>query len=144
MLKSAELRICVDCLLYLESEPELEPERVAEICAGLERCGGSVVTGEPEGFSWSPCGLCGSTLGGERYSAAVLVPEPPAYQHARAALRSAMDRQSRAPDAESWLADQAAIERHKATLASYGGDAVAEESAIAKALAVLAEPSLDL
>ena len=26
-----------------------------------------VVSGEEEGFSWSPCCLCGSTLGGERY-----------------------------------------------------------------------------
>jgi len=26
--------------------------------------------GEPMGFSWSPCDLCGSVLGGERYHVA--------------------------------------------------------------------------
>lgn len=71
------LSVCVDCIAYLANGgDELEPSRAAEIAAAIERQGGHVVAAcgaDCEGgFSWAPCELCGSTLGGERHAAAVL------------------------------------------------------------------------
>lgn len=77
MIVAATLSVCADCLEYLANgEGELEPERLADIRAGIERERGDVVlSGEDEGFSWSPCQLCESPLGGDRFGAAVLVAE---------------------------------------------------------------------
>ena len=81
----SELRVCGDCLQYLANGPaELEAEAVARIEAGTAKQGGDIVLGGLEseadadgglGFSWHACELCESQLGGDRYAAAVLVPE---------------------------------------------------------------------
>jgi hypothetical protein len=80
MRVEVELSICVDCLQYLANGgEELEPARAEEIAAAIAKQGGDVVPACGEdcegGFSWSPCELCGSALGGERHAAAVLVAE---------------------------------------------------------------------
>jgi len=82
-----EISICVECLQFLANGPDaIDPTKAAEIAAAVQREGGHVVVAckaDCEGpFSWSPCGLCGDTLGGERHTAAVL---PKSHATARAA-----------------------------------------------------------
>lgn len=73
----ADGQCCVDCLMLLangETDPDWDEAETAEYLARLEARG---VTGENvtiacdedcEGwFSWSPCDVCGSTLGGDRH-----------------------------------------------------------------------------
>lgn len=76
----AELAICADCLFWFDyGDLPSDSERGAdEFVADVRRTLGEdvrhvVVTGEELGFSWSACESCGSTLGGDRFSAAILV-----------------------------------------------------------------------
>ena len=82
MIVAARLSICGDCLQIVANGSaglDLEPERIAEIEAAIAKQGGDVVPAGEEGeegaFSWSPCELCESPLGGDRYAAALLVAE---------------------------------------------------------------------
>jgi hypothetical protein len=76
-----EMEVCVDCLMVdANGESEgIEPEALARIEKAYtdatadgwyyanncdENCEGW--------FSWSPCGFCGSTLGGDRHPAVLL------------------------------------------------------------------------
>lgn len=54
---------CTDCVMAVEygDSPAIGELMAAE---GLR----SLHTGEEQGFSWSPCDLCGSTLAGDRHS----------------------------------------------------------------------------
>jgi cytidine deaminase len=76
-----ELMICADCLAVLaydESDiaEHVTTERRAVIDSAISEQAGDIVLGDSEdSFSWTPCGLCRSTLGGARYGAAVLVAE---------------------------------------------------------------------
>lgn len=82
---------CVDCLFAIANGdfPE-DPERAEEVREGIRRNGGRVGIGhfhgvdycgrehgedydeqtecETQDFSWTPCHLCGSTLGGSRHA----------------------------------------------------------------------------
>jgi hypothetical protein len=63
--------ICVDCAMVhanADSSGIESEERLSEVMRGLERFPVLAVL-EPEGFSWSPCGACGSVLGGDRFRA---------------------------------------------------------------------------
>ena len=77
----AELAICADCLFWFDygdeslSDSDRTPD---EFRADVRRTLGEdvnhvVVTGEELGFSWSACESCGSTLGGDRFRAVILV-----------------------------------------------------------------------
>ena len=81
-----ELEICTDCMFaveygcYSEHEQCFNREefdkRQAEIDKAIESVDGQIVNNTPEdfeaGFSWTPCELCGSTLGGDRYPYSIL------------------------------------------------------------------------
>lgn len=77
MRVAATLSVCADCIAYLANGPDdIEAERLPDILAGIAKQGGDCAPGSDDnGFSWSPCDLCESPLGGDRYGAAVLVPE---------------------------------------------------------------------
>lgn len=69
---------CVDCLTMIANGDDsgMTPERSAEVQKAIGECGGYPVASCGDdcegGFSWSPCDLCGSRLGGERHPFAVL------------------------------------------------------------------------
>ena len=73
-----ELSVCADCLFWLANGDVLPEDRdPEEFLSDVRRTLGEdlrhvVITGESLGFSWSACESCGSTLGGERFSAAIL------------------------------------------------------------------------
>lgn len=76
-----EFAICTDCFMWCHgySPEENTAERVAEIERGF-RLNQVVSTdpysenGEPH-FSWSPCEVCESHLGGDRYDVALFIHE---------------------------------------------------------------------
>ena len=71
-----ELEGCTDCIMYLangevpdESESGWTPGAIERNWPGYH----VTVAGDEnseEHFSWRPCGVCGSTLGGNRYPCA--------------------------------------------------------------------------
>ena len=54
---------CTDCVFVVEygGSPAMAELMAAEGLLSLH-------IGDEQGFSWSPCDLCGSTLGGTRHS----------------------------------------------------------------------------
>ena len=74
-----EFSICTDCLFWhaygdLPSDTDRDAD---EFLADVRRTLGEdlpnvVVAAEELGFSWSACQSCGSTLGGDRFSAVIL------------------------------------------------------------------------
>lgn len=74
MIVTHELEACVDCLMWV-ANGEATDEHAARIASqrpGVEHI--IVACNEDcEGpFSWRPCEVCGSTLGGERHKVAIL------------------------------------------------------------------------
>ena len=73
----AEFDGCVDCVDFVANGtiPEDRPDLPELIAAGWPT--GHIVNADKEGdephFSWSPCGCCGSRLGGNRMKLAILV-----------------------------------------------------------------------
>lgn len=76
-----EINVCVDCTLLIangectDSDGNDIAERVAEAQTAIwgDAAGRIVLTLDDEPFfSWSDCGGCGSTLGGDRMKAVVL------------------------------------------------------------------------
>lgn len=79
MSEYSEGKACADCLMLLandETPPEMSEVETAEYLANVARhtAGSEVVVNCPEecegGFSWSPCDVCGSRLGGDRHPVA--------------------------------------------------------------------------
>lgn len=73
-----DTRICVNCALYHVNgdTTSLDDLEASRMIVGIDEHVGPefhVLVGEPVGFLMSPCGSCGSNLGGERYYA-VLMP----------------------------------------------------------------------
>lgn len=68
-----DMEICVDCaMLHANGSTEgLEGDRLAEVLAGLDTYP-FLAVGDDAGFSWSRCDACGSRLGGDRLTAAVI------------------------------------------------------------------------
>jgi len=76
-----EVEACEDCVLALSGvADDLTAERLAELDEGRAKLwpdaeGWHLVPDCPEdcegGFSWSPCAVCGSPLGGHRHPVAV-------------------------------------------------------------------------
>jgi hypothetical protein len=67
---------CVDCLMLVangETPPNMDKVETAEYLARVETrtAGFHVIPACPEdcegSFSWSPCDVCGSPLGGDRH-----------------------------------------------------------------------------
>ena len=58
---------CVDCVVAIANDDYtgMDNEREAEVRAALEKHE-YAYGGEELGFSWAPCGVCGSRLGGDR------------------------------------------------------------------------------
>lgn len=72
-METIEYSVCRDCLMYVAYGHENETMQ-----AHIARTGGHFV---PDGhsdneFSWRPCELCGSTLGGSRHGVSLLIPAP--------------------------------------------------------------------
>lgn len=72
------LRICVDCMVSMANGEPHPNEEDFENVAGSPAYKGNVIVngddgedGEGYGFSWTPCEMCGSHLGGDRYQAVV-------------------------------------------------------------------------
>lgn len=73
MKVTAELSVCVDCYFYAangEFDPDISPEREREITDAFDSSSSQLVCGNDDTneFSWRPCQLCGTTLGGSRHS----------------------------------------------------------------------------
>ena len=78
---------CVDCygavangITYLEHETDSDSETVERVRGALEgyagrglivACGGGDDENDEEGFSWQPCDICKSRLGGDRFTVAI-------------------------------------------------------------------------
>lgn len=70
----AELAVCQDCIMLL-ANGEGDGDVVDAMTATWGADGRHLVPGGDDlGFSWSPCDGCGSDLGGDRYTAALLKP----------------------------------------------------------------------
>ena len=66
-----ELSACTDCVFYAEyaEVPEHVSDPDAWIAAFKSRwVGWHLIIGDYDGFSWRSCGVCGSTLGGDRHT----------------------------------------------------------------------------
>lgn len=78
MTETFDIEVCVDCASWIANGDTTgigDPEREAEVRASARIPEGHHValtcSDECEGgFSWSPCGACGSRLGGDRHPAA--------------------------------------------------------------------------
>lgn len=64
--------VCTDCLLYIangETDPSMTAEREQAVREGCDRPHLSVGDSEDSNeFSWAPCQLCKSPLGGSRHA----------------------------------------------------------------------------
>lgn len=79
------LSVCLDCYWFLvyDEAPEDSEQTEEDLRRARDRCAGKptnqVVVGsadaddETDEFSWSECDMCGSSLGGSRHPAAILV-----------------------------------------------------------------------
>ena len=77
-----KVQVCVECVQYsANGGAEIDPQKVAEIQAGLNSYGTGAefhyITDSEKGelsggFSWSPCDVCGDTLGGDRFDGFVM------------------------------------------------------------------------
>ena len=82
----AEAQVCVDCLQYsANGAGEIAPAKVEAIRVGLSAYGHHAEfhpNYDPEtldlsvSFSWSPCEVCGDTLGGDRVEGWVMWESP--------------------------------------------------------------------
>jgi hypothetical protein len=72
------ISVCVDCLMYIangviEEDFDNRVESIEEEYKKLKGKGQEVFLDYSEdhadGFSWYPCGHCGSSLGGDRFKA---------------------------------------------------------------------------
>ncbi len=79
-MDTVKMSVCVDCLMIDANGPsEVDPEAVERFSRAMAS---AVADGwdyanacgeDCEGwFSWSPCGFCGSPLGGDRHPAVLL------------------------------------------------------------------------
>lgn len=69
-------RICTDCAhFHANGEVPVSCETADEAAEWLESLddSGHWIVGEDEGFSSRPCHCCGSPLGGDRFSASILL-----------------------------------------------------------------------
>jgi hypothetical protein len=69
---TANVSACVDCVMCIEYGAS---EHNAEFKSGMLSWGAKSaynLTDEEEYFSWNPCDICGSTLGGNRYDAVLV------------------------------------------------------------------------
>lgn len=72
-----DLLVCSDCAVWHangDSSGIDDPEREYEVRRARLLAGRSITTGDEAGFSWSRCGACGTTLGGDRHEAWLLPP----------------------------------------------------------------------
>lgn len=73
----SEISVCSDCAMFI-ANGELPEEDGNKLISAIESnwkdLSGQIVLGDndTEEFSWSPCECCGSSLGGNRFSATVL------------------------------------------------------------------------
>lgn len=67
------ISVCTDCMIAAVNDDYegMSDAREHEVRAGLERVGwlGYI---EDQGFSWRPCGCCGSRLAGDRFKMSLL------------------------------------------------------------------------
>ncbi|WP_372663607.1 hypothetical protein [Amycolatopsis kentuckyensis] len=81
---TTKLSVCVDCIQLLANGEINDGEDTAERCAEgqVREWGDNVMhmtySGEELGFSWTSCDGCGSSLGGDRYRAYMMIPLPAA------------------------------------------------------------------
>ncbi len=72
-----ELLACIDCTIAMANDDYSgieDDSRVAEVKAGLDELAkrGYPVIGDEYGFTWRGCDCCGSYLGGDKHTFAIL------------------------------------------------------------------------
>lgn len=108
---------CADCFDAIEGADSPPPPVIFHDVAQVVTANAltSIHTGEEQGFSWTPCAVCKSVKGGERWRAFGLAPEPkkPAQEepHPRMAdydyYAGQCEKQNRFPlPFDEWLAAQ--------------------------------------
>jgi hypothetical protein len=66
-------KICTDCYIFAGTGEEISPEHTKAYKAGLKAWNATPVPLDDEpSFSWSPCDLCDSELGGARHKVVFL------------------------------------------------------------------------
>ena len=64
---------CNDCTGAIAGDSSgIEIDRREATAAGIKRIGHDLVIGDEIGFSWAPCGVCRSWLGGNRHAVGYL------------------------------------------------------------------------
>lgn len=61
-----DVTMCVDCAMWHANGDTSGMSAETEQRVTGADPGGWVIVGEPDGFSWRACDLCGTTLGGDR------------------------------------------------------------------------------
>ena len=71
MVDFTELKVCSDCLSAIANDDYsgLDDSREREVRAAIARHHWLVAGTEEYGFSWTPCDVCQSSLGGDRHQA---------------------------------------------------------------------------
>lgn len=65
------LSVCTDCLIVIANGDYsgMDDKREQEVKAGIARCDALSAGTDEYGFSWRPCEVCHSQLGGDRHQA---------------------------------------------------------------------------
>jgi len=75
-MEAIEITLCVDCTTVAANADWTgidDPDREAEIRAGFNNAGGTVVVGQPNGYCTTPCDVCGTRLHGDHHTGAILL-----------------------------------------------------------------------